>query len=248
MRQRFLPPLPAMLLAGGVALGNGAAQAAPNGLTQIPIAKVFGDGVAAFSMARAVQSSQTTTYTTQYGLLNRFEVGVDYQAAPPNQTTLLGNAKYLVAHHPRRLPDIACGLTNVATGQKAAPYLVATTQPRATGLSLGLIRPSGGDAYYGMGGVSYNVSPTFQFVADVIGGKANYGTVGVIDSLTRTLSLNVAYARPNTAGDAAGGGLNPRGYIVNLSYVFHLKGGGRAQAGTSNKNPAAGAGGGGGGK
>ena len=74
-------------------------------------------------------------------------------------------SRYLIAHSAwADCPDIACGLTNLATGQKAVPYLVATTQPRATGLSLGLIRPSGGDAYYGMGGVSYNVSPTLQFV------------------------------------------------------------------------------------
>ena len=237
MRRRFSFCPPVILLAVGLA---GAARAAPNGLTQIPIAKVFGDGVAAFSVARSLQSSQTTTYTTQYGLFNRFEAGMDYQAAPPDQTTFLGNVKYLIAHSPGRLPDIACGLTNLATGQKAAPYLVATTQPRATGLSVGLIRPSGGDAYYGMGGLSYNVSPTFQLVADYIGGQANYGTVGVIDSLTKTLTVNVAYAQPNTAGDAAGDGLNPRGYLVNLSYVFHLKGGNKAPPGTSNKNPAAG--------
>lgn len=239
--RRFSLWCSAVLLVGGVGLAD-KTQAAPNGLTQIPIAKVFGDGVAAFSVARALQSSQTTTYTTQYGIANRFEVGIDYQAAPPDQTTFLGNVKYLIAHSPGRFPDIACGLTNLATGQKAAPYLVATTQPRATGVSLGLIRPSSGDAYYGMGGLSYNVSPTLQLVADYIAGQANYGTVGVIDNLSKTLTLNVAYAQPNTAGD----GLNPRGYIVNLSYVFHLKGGTRAQAGTSNKNPTAGTGGAGG--
>jgi hypothetical protein len=52
-------------------MGSGSAvQAAPNGLTQIPIAKVFGDGVSAFSVAWARQSSDTTVYTAQYGLVN----------------------------------------------------------------------------------------------------------------------------------------------------------------------------------
>lgn len=211
------------------------AGAAPNGLTQIPIAKVFGDGVASFSVARAVQSSQTTTYTAQYGVGNVLEFGVDYQAAPPDQKTLLGNLKYLVAHRPGRLPDIAFGMTNVATGQKAAPYAVATTQPRATGVSLGLIRPSG-SGWEGMGGISYNLTPTVEIVGDYIGGAQNYGTLGVIASLTKTVSLNVAYAQPNGAG-------NPRGYVLNLSYTFHLKGGSKAQDSTQNANPAAGAGG-----
>jgi hypothetical protein len=214
-------------------------RAAPNGLTQIPIAKVFGDGVAAFSVARVAQQTQATTYTTQYGIGNVFEVGADYQAAPADQRTFLGNIKYLFAHRPGRLPDMACGLTNIATGQKAVPYAVATTQPRATGLSVGLIRPSGGGAYYGLGGVSYNVTPTLQLVADEIGGRSSYGTLGVITSLTKTITLNLAYARPNAARSS--GDANPRGFVFNLAYTFHLKGGSRGQDKTTNKNPASGA-------
>ncbi len=215
--------------------------AAPNGLTQIPIAKVFGDGVAAFSAARAEEAGKTTLYTTQYGIANVLEVGVDYQAAPAGQRTFLSNVKALLAHRPGKLPDIACGLQNVATGQKSVPYLVATTQPRATGFSLGLIRPGGG-AYYAMGGISYNVTPDVQIVTDYIGGQVNYGTLGIIATVTKNVTLNVAYARPNSAGDALREGENPRGYVVNLSYVFHLKGGGRGQSGGS-KNPTAGHGG-----
>ena len=217
------------------------AGAAPNGLTQIPIAKVFGDGVAAFSVARAEQGSKSTFYTTQYGIANVLEVGIDYQAAPENQETFLSNFKVLLAHNPGHVPDIAAGLQNVATGQKAVPYLVATTQPRATGFSLGAIR-SGGGAYYALGGISYNLSPTVEIVADYIGGRASYGTLGVIASINKNISLNVAYAQPNTAGDPLGDGLNPRGYVVNLSYVFHLKNQHGSQTGSA-KNPAAGAGG-----
>jgi len=55
--------------------------------------------------------------------------------------------------------------------------------------------------------------------------------------ITKTLTLNVAYARPNDAGT------NPRGYVVNLAYTFHLKGGSKAQDYTQNTNPTAGAGG-----
>ena len=230
-----------VLLVFSVAAPVPPACGAPNGLTQIPIAKVFGDGVASFSVARAVQQSQTTTYTAQYGVGNVFEFGVDYQAAPPQQKTLLGNVKYLLAHRPGRLPDVSLGMTNVATGQKAVPYAVATTQPSATGLSLGVIRP-GGSGYEGMAGVSYNVTPTIEFVGDLIGGRQNYGTLGVIASLTKTVTLNVAYAGPND------GGLNPRGYVVNLAYTFHLKGGNGGQASPQNKNPTGAAGGTGGGK
>ncbi len=212
---------------------------APNGLTQIPIAKVFGDGVASLSFSRTVQSSQTSTYTSQYGIGNQFEFGIDYQAAPPGQQTLLANAKVLLVHRPRRLPDIAAGLTNVATGQKAIPYLVATTQPRATGFSTGIIRPNGGQAYYDMLGISYNVTPMVQIVSDYIGGKANYGTLGIIANVTKTLTLNVAYAQPNTWGNKSAGP-NPRGYLFNLAYTFHLKGGEQAaQRGAENKNPTA---------
>lgn len=236
MKSRLGHPSPRPLLLGallGLAL-VGAARAAPNGLTQIPVAKVFGDGVASFSVARVVQSSQTTTYTAQYGLGNVFEFGADYQAALPEQRTLLGDVKYLVAHHPGRLPDIAFGMVNVATGQRAVPYAVATTQPSALGVSLGVIRPSG-SGYEGMGGLAYSVTPTVRIAADEIGGAQNYGTLGVIAGLTKTLTLNVAYARPNGAGD-------PQGYVVNLAYTLHLKGSGKSQDGTQNANPTAGRG------
>lgn len=229
--------MPALLAALAV-FGSAPVWGAPNGLTQIPIAKVFGDGVASISLARVAQSSQATTYTTQYGIANLFEVGLDYQASPPGQETVLSNFKYLIAHRPGRLPDIALGMTNVATGQQAVPYAVATTQPGATGLSLGLIRPSGGHAYDGMAGVSYNITPTVELVADDIGGRDNYATFGVIANVTKTISLNVAYSQPCSSD----GGANLKGYIVNLAYTFHLKGGGGA-ASTQNKNPAAGTGG-----
>ena len=61
---------------------SGRAHAAPNGLTQIPIAKVFGDGVGAFSLAHSQLDTNSTVYTAQYGLWNWLELGVDYQAAP----------------------------------------------------------------------------------------------------------------------------------------------------------------------
>jgi hypothetical protein len=53
-----------------------------------------------------------------------------------------GNTKYLLVHAPAHFPDVACGLQNVATGEHAVPYVVATTQPSALGFSLGLIHPS----------------------------------------------------------------------------------------------------------
>jgi hypothetical protein len=73
-----------------------------------------------------------------------------------------------------------------------------------------------------MAGLSYNVSPTIEVVGDEISGSENYGTLGIIASLTKTVALNVAYAQPNRADD------NPRGYVFNSAYTFHLKGGARA--------------------
>jgi len=217
------------------------AWAAPNGLTQIPIAKVFGDGVASFSIAQTQETTQGTTFTTQYGVDNNFEVGIDYQASPADQKTFLTNVKYLLAHNPGHIPDIAIGLTNLATGQKAVPYAVATTQPRAVGISLGMTRPNSGNAADGMAGISYNVTPRIEVVGDYIGGRESYGTLGIIANVTDKFSVNVAFARPNSS-HADEGGTNPNGYIVNLAYTFHLKGGSRSQAAPSN-NPAAAAGG-----
>lgn len=207
-----------------------AAHAAPNGLTQIPIAKVFGDGVGAFSLAHAQQDTVSTVYTAQYGLWNWLEVGMDYQAAPKDQRTLLGNAKVLLLHQPKHLPDLAAGLQNLGHRQKAVPYLVATTAPSKVGLSLGIIRPSSGSAYRGMIGVSYNVTPNFQVVVDDITGRDNSRTFGFIANLSKLVTLNLAYARPH-------GGPNADGFIFNLAYTLHLKGGGE-QGGTKEKNQA----------
>jgi hypothetical protein len=210
------------------------AGAAPNGLTQIPIAKVFGDGVGSFSLARSQQSSDTTVYATQYGLWNWLEVGADYQAAPAGQQTLLGNAKVLLLHEPRRRPDVAAGLLNLAPHQKTIPYLVATTAPRAIGYSLGVTR-TGSGGYQLMGGLSYNLTPNFEIVFDGITGGESYRTLGFIANLSKSLTLNLAYARTNQARE------NPSGYVLNLAYTVHLKGG-KQQGGTSDKNPAPGAG------
>ncbi len=231
LRQTFLCSA-LLLLCGQIS------RAAPNGLTQIPLAKVFGDGVAAFSLERAAQSSQVTVFTTQYGIGNQIELGADYQSAPSSQQTLLGNIKALIVHSPARLPDVAVGVQNIAVGYKAVPYLVATTQPRATGFSLGVIRPAA--SYEVMGGISYNLTPRFEIVTDAIGGHADYATLGFIDSLSPTLTLNVAYARPNSPDN----GTNPCGYVVNFAYVFHLKGGARASGSPpSQAKPTSGAGG-----
>lgn len=212
----------------------GRVQAAPNGLTQIPIAKVFGDGVASFSLARSRQSDDSTVYTAQYGVSNRFEVGLDYQAAPAVQRTFLGNTKLLLLHQPRRLPDVACGILNVAPGQKAVPYLVATSAPRAWGFSLGVIRPSGGTAFRGLVGLSYGITPALQVVSDFINGRENYATLGGIYALSKTVTVNLAYALPND------GARNPHGYVLDVAYTFHLKGGGHPQGGPENRNPAPG--------
>jgi hypothetical protein len=208
----------------------GSAQAAPNGLTQIPIAKVFGDGVGSFSVARSQQSSDTTVYTTQYGIRNWLEAGLDYQAAPANQQTVLGNVKVLLLHQPRQRPDIAAGLQNLAPHQKTLPYLVVTTAPRAIGYSLGVTRTSSG-GYQLMGGLSYSLNPNFQFVFDGITGGESYRTLGCIANVSKNLTLNLAYTRPNELKQ------NPAGFVVNLAYTLHIKGG-KTQGGAPEKNPA----------
>ena len=224
-----------------IALSPFLSHAAPNGYTQIPIAKVFGDGVAAFSFNSQLLGTYGAFYTTQYGIFNHTEVGVDYLGAPTSQRTYLGNAKYLLEHKPGKLPDIACGMVNIATGQRATPYVVATTQPGSLGLSLGMTRPTAG-GFVGMGGLAYSVSPKVQVVTDYVSGHDSYSTLGVIAAVTKSISVNLAYARPNSGGtvDAP----NPKGYVFNLSYVFHLKGGGKTGEGGANKNPSAGGGGG----
>jgi hypothetical protein len=233
-----------LMLFGALALGTsgGAARGAPNGLTQIPIAKVFGDGVGAFSLAHTQTDSVSSIYTAQYGLWNWLELGVDYQAAPGGQQTPLGNAKVLLLHQPHRIPDVAAGIQNIAANQKAAPYVVATTAPwapdahgrGAPGLSLGVIRPSGGSAYQLLAGLSYNLSSNFQLVADGITGPENYRTVGFIVNLSKVVTLNLAYAQPND------GAKNAAGFIFNLAYTLHLKGGGRSEERPSEKHPASG--------
>jgi len=214
------------------------ATAAPNGYTQIPIAKVFGNGVADFALSASWLDGSSTVYTSQYGLGNWFEVGFDYQAAPASQQEFQGNAKALLVHQPGRLPDIACGIQALAAHERGEPYLVATTQPAALGISLGFIHP--GDTQRGvlMGGVAYNASPKIQVVADIIGGRANYATLGVITALSQTISMNLAYAQPNHAGGS-------RGVLFNIAYTFHVLRSRRSSGGTPgttpSKNPANGA-------
>jgi len=215
---RFRSCLVLLLL---ISAGGPAVNASPNGLNQIPIAKVYGDGGVALSFSQADLGTPSTVLTTQYGLYNIGEVGIDYQAAPASQREVLANAKILLFHKPGNLPDVAAGIENIGTWQRAVPYMVATTQPQSLGFSLGVIRPVL-NGYEAMGGISYNVSPTFQVVADTIRGWSNYTTLGVIDNVTPSIQANLAYAAPNQSM----GGQNPNGYIFNVTYLFHIKGGG----------------------
>jgi len=239
-KQRTKNRIGAQCMGAVLAALSGRASAAPNGLTQIPIAKVFGDGVGAFSLAHSQLDSTSTVYTAQYGLWNWLELGVDYQAAPGGQTTPLGNGKVLLLHQPHHVPDVALGIENLAVGQEAVPYLVATTVPwapdargrGAPGLSLGVIRP-GGSGCQLLAGLSYNLSANLQLVADGITGPESYRTVGVIASLSRAITLNLAYAGPNDREK------NRDGFIFNLAYTVHLKGGKR-QGGPNEKNPSPG--------
>lgn len=191
------------------------AQAAPNGYTQIPIAKVFGNGVADFSFTTSRFAESSTVLESQYGLWNRFEAGFDYQTAPSDEQILTGNVKYLFAHRPGRLPDVACGIENIAGGRQTDLYVVGTTQPGIIGVSLGLLRPSDSRGIVGMGGIVYNATPKLQLVADVIGGKGNYSTLGVVAEVNENVSVNLAYTNPN-------GGDNPHGFVLNIAYTFHV--------------------------
>lgn len=202
-----------------IALMQSCVNASPNGLNQIPIAKVYGDGGFASSYSLSNLGGSQSFLTTQYGLYNIAEVGVDYQMSPADQSAFLLNGKLLLLHKPGNLPDVAVGFENLATHRQTEPYLVATTQPSLFGFSLGAIRPAG-QTFEGMGGVSYNASKTLQIVADTITGRSNFTTLGVIDNVTPMIQVNVAYAQPNS-GEAGG-----PGYIFNVTYIFHLKGGG----------------------
>jgi hypothetical protein len=192
---------------------------APNGLNQIPIAKVYGDGGIASSFATSDLGGSSSFATFQYGLYNIAELGVDWQTSPSDQRAALLNGKLLLLHKPGGLPDVAVGFENVATNRQAVPYIVATTQPRLFGFSLGAIRPAG-EAYHAMGGLSYNATNNLQVVADLIGGVENFTSIGVIDNVTPQLQFNAAYAQPNSG--SAGG----PGYIFSITYIFHLKNGG----------------------
>src|SRR3954454_14895838 len=66
-KQRTKNRIEALCMGAVLAALGGRANAAPNGLTQIPIAKVFGDGVGAFSLAHSQLDSTSTVDTAQYG-------------------------------------------------------------------------------------------------------------------------------------------------------------------------------------
>ena len=221
---------------GGAALLLGAAgevQAAPNGLNQIPIAQTYSDGVADVEYCRTNIGTSSILLNTQFGLSRRLTAGVDYLTAPAANRAPILNAKYLLPPAAAGRPAIAAGVQSVVRGTRSQPYVVATGQLKAVGLSLGALRPGPGSRFYGMVGVSYNLTPAVQLTADEIGDRANYGTVGVIAALGPRLSLTVAYAKPNTGvspgpanlpGTPVTAGLvNPRGYFVDLAYAFQFR-------------------------
>ena len=67
-----------------------------------------------------------------------------------------------------------------------------------------------------MGGLSYTITDQIQIVGDSIAGSSNYSTLGVIANITPALQADLAYSDPNTK--SAG----PKGYLFNLTYIFHI--------------------------
>lgn len=136
---------------------------------------------------------------SQFGLTDRLEAGVDYDFSSAASPRTFFNAKYLLPlGGGKGLPLVAAGVTNVAQGTQASPYLTASRDCGLARVHAGAIMLDGTpQAFVGMD----RACGRWTVMADHITGPGNATTAGVFAQVTEHIGVLAGAEFPNGGGE-----------------------------------------------
>lgn len=171
-----------------------------SGLAIIPTADVVPHGqyVVALQDDGVMSGMETDAFLldSEIGIGDRFETGLDYDLT---DSLAIFNAKYVALTNHAKTQALAVGVSNVANGEEASPYLVGTTTLPAFRLHGGLWRLE--DKIRPFVGIDRNFSSRLNLSADYTGGDENYTSVGINYQFSCHLGVFAGILYPHAGGD-----------------------------------------------
>ena len=179
-------------------------RACYSGLALIPTAETVGSNQYSVTLQTdgTFDKLKADTYivNTQFGIGDRFEAGLDYDASAGIDTRLFWNAKYILTNFNKDAAAFAIGYTGIAKNQKSAPYITLTNDFKAIRGHIGFIKSD--DKYRLFIGADKELSDKFCLMADYTYGDENLSSVALNYQMNDTISCLVGAQFPNEGGDS----------------------------------------------
>ncbi len=187
------------------------APACYTGLGIIPIADTIKPGNYGVEMQfdgrLAGATADTSVLNFEFGLLPRFEAGIDFDMSRESDSRTLLNAKYLLLSDGKSCPALAIGVCNVGTHMESSPYAVASHDFGLLRAHLGSMRIDRSNRWFM--GIDRAITSKFTFMADYTSGQDNFASVGGSYQLSQHFGIMAAVELPN---DRSG----------NTAFTMHL--------------------------
>jgi hypothetical protein len=214
------------IIIGAIAIAVSAirADACYTGLTIIPTAEVLDHGEYGieqqFDGTFPLGGSGTQTLDTEFGILPRWEAGIDFDLTDECESGLLLNAKCLICPCGKHRPALAIGLCNAGAGVASSPYLVATKDFGGPRAHLGVVRTDGRNRWFV--GADFAVNDRLTLMADYVSGSENSSSAGISYQFDDRFGILAGMMLPNGRGQDTGFTLH-----LVLNGPFSTTGGGK---------------------
>ena len=176
------------------------------GLTIIPTAETIEPGKYGIEMqfdgAFAQGNAHTHIFNTEFGLVPRLEVGVDFDLSQGTDSRVLLNAKYLLLAAGKNTPALALGICSVAHGLKSSPYFVATYDFGALRGHLGSTIMDGNNRWFI--GADRALTDKLTLMADYTSGEENFSSFGFSYQFNDHFGVMAGALFPNAGNEETG--------------------------------------------
>lgn len=145
-----------------------------------------------------INNDSTSYVYAQYGLSDKWEVGIDFFGVNNSDEQTVLNAKYLVTKEDGKRPGVALGVWQVGENSKPAYYAVGCKKVmKDTRVHFGV--QTQGESTWGMLGMDYALTDNLYFMADWQTGSGKCHTAGFYWTPTPVIGVQVYYARNNSS-------------------------------------------------
>ncbi len=174
-----------------------------SGLTLIPTADCVGANQYSLDLATDASFKDPNTdsrfLSTEFGLGDRFELGVDFDLSKGSDNDPTMNAKYVFLADSNNGLYIAAGVFATQLHTKPQSFIAATKVLNYGRLHLGGIRIDNNNRWFV--GADKALGEKWTVLADYINGDENYSAIGVGYQFSENFGVSAGALFPNIAGD-----------------------------------------------